>query len=171
MNHYMRCFAWFHVGRSEWGYERCNTRMPPGRYVHCSAMDPRANKMYIFGGFHGEYCNALYEYDFVTKCWTYLQVTTAPPPRSGCCCWVHDDHFYIFGGCDDSGYFNDVWKLELNNMPQSLVHIACQYILDTGIQWHDYGLPPNLANHLKMHSHKSTLWRGFPIKHFFDPLD
>eukprot|EP01062_Namystynia_karyoxenos_P074065 TRINITY_DN7088_c0_g2_i2.p1 TRINITY_DN7088_c0_g2~~TRINITY_DN7088_c0_g2_i2.p1 ORF type:complete len:571 (+),score=129.03 TRINITY_DN7088_c0_g2_i2:100-1713(+) len=101
-----------------WQIEPARNRAPQGRYVHCAAYDPTADAMYVFGGYCGVYKNDVFEYQFGSQAWRQIRIhpaSPAPQMRSGACCVVWRDHLYVCGGCDDTRYYNDVWKMRLWN--------------------------------------------------------
>eukprot|EP01064_Diplonema_japonicum_P012263 TRINITY_DN19724_c0_g1_i1.p1 TRINITY_DN19724_c0_g1~~TRINITY_DN19724_c0_g1_i1.p1 ORF type:complete len:484 (+),score=105.46 TRINITY_DN19724_c0_g1_i1:35-1486(+) len=115
-----------------WMLEESLNKPPEGRYVHCASFDENRNAMYVFGGYCGTYRNDVHEYDFNTKKWAEIKPHPSSPEgpclRSGACSVVWKDHVYIFGGCDDNRYYNDVWKLRLWNDTISLKETMLDWV-------------------------------------------
>ena len=107
---YRATFLRLDLATCTWTVEQSVNQPPAGRYVHCASFDANRNTMYIFGGYCGQYRNDVHEFDFNTKKWTEVKSNIpsmeGPCLRSGACSVVCNDHFYVFGGCDDHRYVN-----------------------------------------------------------------
>eukprot|EP01062_Namystynia_karyoxenos_P055922 TRINITY_DN4692_c1_g3_i4.p1 TRINITY_DN4692_c1_g3~~TRINITY_DN4692_c1_g3_i4.p1 ORF type:complete len:805 (+),score=222.44 TRINITY_DN4692_c1_g3_i4:105-2417(+) len=132
---YHSAFLRLDLATNRWMVEQSANKPPQGRYVHCAAMDDRRNAMYVFGGYCGSYTNDIHEYSFGTKRWRQIRPhasSPAPALRSGACAVVWGDHLYVFGGCDDSQYYADVWRMRLWNDTISLKDTMLELVA-----WHE----------------------------------
>ncbi|CCI47194.1 unnamed protein product [Albugo candida] len=77
------------------------------------------DRMYLFGGYegrNGSYYNDLFCYDFETKNWNELKLSetnVCPQERTDHSMVVYGGNLYIFGGCDKSTRFDDLWRYDL----------------------------------------------------------
>ncbi|CAD8132082.1 unnamed protein product [Paramecium pentaurelia] len=105
---------------------------PGGRWGHSSiALD---DKLYIFGGFDGNYLNDFYSYDFDNNLWqTIVQNGLVPEPRSNHIMFINNGTIYIQGGgglsktrFGDLYSFNkNTWiKQKINLIPRTY-HTGC----------------------------------------------
>eukprot|EP01060_Flectonema_neradi_P008613 TRINITY_DN16150_c0_g1_i1.p1 TRINITY_DN16150_c0_g1~~TRINITY_DN16150_c0_g1_i1.p1 ORF type:complete len:467 (+),score=101.25 TRINITY_DN16150_c0_g1_i1:44-1444(+) len=155
--HYHSTFLRLDIKTRRWMLEESKNKPPEGRYVHCAAFDESRNAMYIFGGYCGSYRSDVHEYDFATKQWTEIKPHPAfqegPCLRSGACSVVWKDHLYIFGGCDDQRYYNDVWKLRLWNDTFSLKEALVEWVAweqhSGGLTFDEESLPRGLSEELE----------------------
>ena len=89
------------------------------------AFSTEANGLhYFWGGWAGrEKTNTIAVYDVQTEQWA-LTPTTGPPPPGlwGGGCAIIKNHLYCFGGYDESSWFNDLHKLNLETFQWSEVH-------------------------------------------------
>lgn len=89
----------------------------PERYHHSAVAF--SGSMYLFGGNAGDpaSASALFEYRFGTNTWTRIPTQNkAPEPRWGHSCFIHEQHLYIIGGCDNILCFKDVHRISLSTL-------------------------------------------------------
>eukprot|EP00760_Papus_ankaliazontas_P030321 PhM_4_TR4753/c0_g1_i1/m.2855 len=115
-----------------WSIVQSKNAPPDGRYVHCAALDTNDN-MYIFGGFTRTYRNDLHAYNIQSGVWRALALEEGPrpvprsgasltaDPRTGC--------LYMFGGCDDVQYYNDVWSVPTRPTPRTLSDLVADALV------------------------------------------
>ncbi|CAD8142783.1 unnamed protein product [Paramecium octaurelia] len=105
---------------------------PGGRWGHsCIALD---EKLYIFGGFDGNYLNDFYSYDFDNNLWqTILQIGQVPEPRSNHIMFINNGTIYIQGGGGQTktrfgdlySFSKNTWiKQKINLIPRTY-HAGC----------------------------------------------
>lgn len=90
---------------------------PPERYHHSAVAF--SGSMYVFGGNSGEpsTASALFEYRFGTATWTRIPTQNKPPePRWGHSSFIHEQHLYIIGGCDNILCFKDIHRISLSGL-------------------------------------------------------
>eukprot|EP00759_Apiculatamorpha_spiralis_P005484 PhF_6_TR13312/c0_g1_i1/m.21091 len=128
---YSQLFARLDLSSKVWSEVQSTNQPPEGRYVHSSAID-ECDNMYVFGGFSGIYRNDLHAFNVYASTWREIhfgQEIPRPAPRSGSTL-VFDfqtDSLYLFGGCDDETYFNDVWQVKTQSA-KSLRELAGWWI-------------------------------------------
>nr|CCA23939.1 conserved hypothetical protein [Albugo laibachii Nc14] len=78
------------------------------------------DRMYLFGGYegrNGSYFQDLYYYDFETQIWDQVKCSNpnvCPQERTDHSMVVYEDSLYLFGGCDKSTRFDDLWRFDLS---------------------------------------------------------
>lgn len=82
------------------------TDMPDGVECHATAYDPVHDKVYVFGGYHGDNTFYNYNYQFDPTANTWTQMTVIPVVND----WIDASYvrgkFYIFGGYGNSTVHN-----------------------------------------------------------------
>lgn len=153
--HYHSAFVRFDLKTHTWSVEQSLNKPPQGRYVHCASFDERKNAMYVFGGYCGAYTNDVFEYNFATRRWRQIQPrpgTPVPSLRSGACSAIWRDHLYVFGGCDDTKYYSDVWRLRLWNDTLSLKETMLDHVawlqVSAGL-FNPEGIPEGVSTELE----------------------
>uniref|UniRef100_A0A832IA22 T9SS type A sorting domain-containing protein n=1 Tax=Eiseniibacteriota bacterium TaxID=2212470 RepID=A0A832IA22_UNCEI len=94
---------------------------PSARSRHALVLDSARNRLVLFGGFDGAFRNDVWVLDLAgTAAWRPLEVSgPAPAPRSAHAA-IYDpvrDRVIIHGGTAESGYFGDLWSLDLSPAP------------------------------------------------------
>ncbi|CAD8138614.1 unnamed protein product [Paramecium pentaurelia] len=105
---------------------------PGGRWGHNSvALD---DKLYIFGGYDGNYLNDFYCYDFDNNLWqTIFQEGQVPEPRSNHIMFINNGTIYIQGGGGISktrfgdlySFNNKTWMKQKINLIPRTYHTGC----------------------------------------------
>jgi hypothetical protein len=104
---------------NEWS--RIETKNAPSeRASYGVALDTARNELVLFGGFTElGYFNDVWVYDIAMQDWRVAEISgTSPAPR-GAMSFTYDtknDHFIMFGGFSDEGFYGDTWVLD----PESL---------------------------------------------------
>eukprot|EP01090_Pellita_catalonica_P022411 TRINITY_DN8700_c0_g1_i2.p1 TRINITY_DN8700_c0_g1~~TRINITY_DN8700_c0_g1_i2.p1 ORF type:complete len:511 (+),score=55.63 TRINITY_DN8700_c0_g1_i2:881-2413(+) len=86
-----------------------------------STGDMIGGRLFIFGGRSADksFHNELWEYTYSTNKWNELTEKAAqngqlPPIRNGHSSTAIGDEIWVFGGWDDTRYFNDLWKFNID---------------------------------------------------------
>ncbi|CAK72726.1 unnamed protein product (macronuclear) [Paramecium tetraurelia] len=116
--------SWITIGSQNKG--------PQGRWGHTSVAQD--DKLYIFGGYDGNYLNDFYSYDFDNNMWqTIHQEGQVPEPRSNHIMLINSGTIYIQGGGGMSktrfgdlySFNNKTWlKQKINLIPRTY-HTGC----------------------------------------------
>ena len=78
------------------------------------------DKLVCFGGYNGtEYSNNLIcgKISYMTsqiEFWSTLNYPNAPSPRAGCSSCVVDNIFFVFGGRDETRFYNDMYLFDMD---------------------------------------------------------
>ena len=101
------------VTRPAWTWRRLDPpedprQAPCQRSLHVAAV--WRDSMFIIGGYDGNTrVNDFFRYDFRTKRWSMVPISSGEPPspRDRHTAVVHKDSFYVFGGFDGTSRVND----------------------------------------------------------------
>ena len=105
-----------------------NSSNLPGSRRHSTSWTDSKGNLWLFGGngvdAKGElgYLNELWKYDVDSSMWTWVSggrdISTEsllPIPRSSSTGWIDsDDNLWLFGGRNNLGRFNHLWKFNIN---------------------------------------------------------
>jgi N-acetylneuraminic acid mutarotase len=109
------------VSNETWSYSydlnswtRIETHVaPPERASYGMALDEKRRELVLFGGFtEFGYFNDVWVYDIANQDWHSKDVTGDVPAPRGAMSFVYDvknDHFVMFGGFSDVGFYSDTW--------------------------------------------------------------
>lgn len=112
------------VSNETWSYtyasnswSRIETRDAPSeRASYGMALDEKRRELVLFGGFTERgYFNDVWVYDIATQEWHSKDLTGEVPAPRGAMSFVYDkknDHFVMYGGFSDSGFYSDTWILD-----------------------------------------------------------
>lgn len=87
------------------------------------------DKLLIFGGmnYYGDECNTIYSYNFVKNKLGKLSNKMMIAPRRRHCTDIFDKNLYIFGGFNNSDYYNDLYCLTKDD---DIIQIANQSMIE-----------------------------------------
>ncbi len=100
-----------------------NQGPPSARSAHSAIYDPVRDRMVVFGGWQQSGANFgdVWALSLAgTPAWTELAPTGTPPSPRRYHSAIYDpvrDRMLVFGGYDNSYYYNDVWALSLSGAP------------------------------------------------------
>jgi hypothetical protein len=91
---------------------------PSPRYVQSAVYDQARDRLLVFGGYDGGYCNDVWAVDLAapTPAWWGMTPSLNPPSRRDGHAAVYDaagDRMIVFGGWDGARYLADIWQLAL----------------------------------------------------------
>ena len=108
---------------SGWTAMKSVTNAPPARYGAQTAIDPRTNKVLVFGGLRLDingatqaqvYANDLYSWDGTT--WAKVDTSSTPPPReNGALAYDPSTNQMVLFAGFSGFYLSDVWQLDAQN--------------------------------------------------------
>jgi len=96
--------------------------VPPGRTSATAIYDPLRRRMIVFGGGgSGGFLNDTWALTLTNSPqWSALTTLGSPPPARRLHAAIYDpirDRMLIFGGLDDTKFYNDTWALSLSGTP------------------------------------------------------
>jgi len=111
------------LGTSIWAGLMPTGTPPSPRHAHTAIYDPMRARMVVFGGWGGSgFLNDIWALSLAgTPAWTALTPAGTPPSQRQSHSAIYDwrrERMVVFGGCDGSGYRNDVWVLSLAGTPE-----------------------------------------------------
>jgi hypothetical protein len=86
------------------------------------------NSLFFFGGrsIPGQHSSDLYEFNFSTMKWTYIQTVNPPTPRKYHNSFILNHWMFIFGGSNQNQYFNSFHSINLINNHWMDIHVEVE---------------------------------------------
>ncbi len=100
----------------EWAQIEATNTGPPARFYHTLSLDPKRNRLLVFGGRGPTSLADTWIFDLDGRSWREVIASPSPSARNGYAA-IYDaprDRIIIFGG-QNAGFFNDVWAFDLEN--------------------------------------------------------
>ncbi|XP_077415940.1 kelch domain-containing protein 1-like [Vanacampus margaritifer] len=100
-------------------FESCSELVARERSGHTAVVE--GDLLYVWGGYMSVADDEVFlpndefwVYDLIQGAWQVFHMTgEVPPSMSGTCSCSLNGHMYIFGGCDDNGQTNQIYRVKL----------------------------------------------------------
>lgn len=148
------------ISRIDTSYQKYK---PSPRYQHSAVVDPQNENIVIFGGFDGDECNDVYEFNLRQKTWIEVKVTGNPPSgRSSHTAVVHKGNMFVFGGYPYRNHLyrftfaNHHWKIIKTTGEVPIQRMKHSVVVDEDYMYLFGGGTPNEVYRLNL---KKMNWR------------
>jgi N-acetylneuraminic acid mutarotase len=106
----------FNFKNNEWRIIEESLVDPPNAIIGHSCVSFE-NSLFFFGGrsIPGQHSSDLYEFNFSTMKWIYIQTLNPPTPRKYHNAFVLNHWMFVFGGSNQNDYFDSIYSINLIN--------------------------------------------------------